>query len=331
MPLDRRHLLGTALGSGLLYSTASAQGSSAPPQPQIEDERLRALLRPDARLLVLAEGLKWAEGPVWVPTQGLVFSDVRADCEMLWQSSGVRVRRSPAAHSNGHALMPDGRIVVAEQGTRCISRTEADGSNRTVLVEHYEGKRLNSPNDLVARRDGTIWFTDPVYGLTQVEESYGNALELAHSYVYRFDPVKNALEVMSGDFIQPNGIAFSPDESVLYVSESAGGDGPGPLGVFAHTVGADGKLRDRRFLFAAEQGMVDGFRVDRDGNLWCSSGAGIEVRAPDGKRLGLIPVGEGKEGLVGNMAFGGEDGSRLFICASTRLLALDTATRGAAG
>ncbi|MFT8245301.1 SMP-30/gluconolactonase/LRE family protein [Roseomonas sp. BN140053] len=326
MPTIRRAVSAAIAGLGPVF--ARPPGAAAQPvQPRIDDPRMAALLRPGAPLVQLAEGLRWCEGPAWVPGLGLVFSDVRADREWLWQPTGLSIRREPSGHSNGHTVDRQGRLIACESGNRCVSRIDADG-RRSVLADRFEGKRLNSPNDAVVKSDGTIWFTDPAYGLLQPDEGYGGTAELDGCFLFRLDPADGTLSVAADTLQQPNGLAFSPDEAVLYVSDTS--EGPPTNGtrreIRAFDVAEGRHLRNERRFAQPLKGVPDGFRLDRAGNLFSSSGDGVEVFAPDGTRLGGIPV---PGGTVANLCFGGEEGRHLFLCAGSRLFALEVATAGA--
>lgn len=289
---------------------------------------IERLVPPGAELIELATGTLWAEGPVYLPDEdALVWSDVRSNAVLRWsgRDGSVRDVYRPSDHANGHTLDHDGRILACEHGTRRIARYEADGS-RTTVVDRYEGKRFNSPNDLVVASDGAIWFTDPPYGILKADEGQPGVSELGRNCVFRLDRARGELTIVSDVMVDPNGLAFSPDESILYVSDTSRDRFPdGHHHVMAFDV-VDGRtLAAPRVIAVIEEGLSDGFRVDVEGNIWTSAGRGISVFSADGVELGRIPVPE----LVGNCTFGGADGRRLFITASSTLWAIDVGVRGA--
>ncbi len=295
----------------------------------VEDPRLEALLRPGAVLHRLATGAIWAEGPVWLPRDGSVlWSDVVNDRVLRWDRGGqVSVFLEPAEFHNGHTLDRDGSIVACSQGRRRLERLALDGTV-TPIVDRYRGMRFNSPNDVIVKSDGTIWFTDPPYGITSNREGHQAESEIGDCLVFRFDPATGELDVMTDWVEEPNGLAFSPDERVLYVSDTSAAfrdDGAGNHHIVAFDVVAGRALADPRVFYAMDDGLADGFRVDVDGNVWTSADDGIHIVAPDGHRLGRLPVPE----RTANCVFADTDGGRLFITASTSLYALDVAARGA--
>jgi gluconolactonase len=293
----------------------------------IVDPAATALIDPAAPLTRLTEGGIWAEGPVYLPDEDVVmYSDVRADRGIRWsESTGGVVWREPNDHTNGNTLDREGRIVHCEHGYRRIARSEPDGT-RHGLVDRFEGRHLNSPNDVVVRSDGTIWFTDPPYGIVLPDEGHPAPQEQPGCFVYRFDPESDELTVASDAMVHPNGLAFSPDESVLYVSDtSAALDPAGNHHIVALEVVEGRRLADPRVLKVMEPGLADGLRVDEHGNIWSSAGDGIHVIAPSGADLATIRVPE----ITSNCVFGGLDGRWLFITASSSLYAIQTQVRGA--
>lgn len=306
---------------------------SGPPEPvsafrgvQIDDQRLAAVLSPDAPLLQLYEGSLHAEGPVWVPArQRLYWSDVPNRRLLEWHPDGmVTVAIDGTWFMNGNALDLDGRLVHCEHGRRCISRSEDDGTVMPI-VTHYEGRRLNSPNDVTVAPDGAVWFTDPTFGLLMPNQGSLVEPELDHRSVYRFDPASRHLQRMA-DFEQPNGLFFSPDGATLYVSDTALSldEIPGPETgrtheIIAFDVEAGGRLSNRRFFCHTDHGYPDGFVVDERGWVWTTAGDGIHVIAPDRTPLGYIPT----EQVASNCTFGGPGSRRLFIAATDMLLAID--------
>jgi gluconolactonase len=293
----------------------------------VVDPAAAALIDPASRLTRLTGGGVWAEGPVYLPDEdALMYSDVRLDRAIRWsEARGGVVWREPNDHTNGNTLDREGRIVHCEHGNRRVARTEADGT-RHGLVDRFEGRRLNSPNDVVVRSDGTIWFTDPPYGIVLPDEGHPAPQEQPGCFVFRFDPESGELSVASDALVHPNGLAFSPDESLLYVSDtSAAVDPEGNHHIVVLDV-VDGRRLERpRVLAVMEPGLADGLRVDEHGNVWSSAADGIHVLAPDGADLAVVRVPE----VTSNCVFGGPDGRRLFITASSSLYAIDTRVRGA--
>lgn len=291
---------------------------------ETRDPRFRALIQPSARLDHLGTGLRWAEGPVWFPAhQALYLSDIPSDRMMRWtEGAGLSVFRAPAGYTNGHARDREGRLVSCSHGLRAVMRTEHDGSV-TTLAQAHAGGRLNSPNDLVVSRDGAVWFTDPTYGILSDYEGYEAAPEQDSTAVYRIPPGGGAPQRVATGFVQPNGLAFSPDESLLYVAESGSSHDPAVpalVRVFEVRGEALGPGRDFAVL---EGGIPDGLRVDAKGHVWCSGGPAVHVLHPDGTLLGKIHVPEG----VANLCFGGPRGNRLFIAATTSLYAVHVNAR----
>ena len=294
----------------------------------VVDPRFRELAFPNVHLEQLYSGCRWAEGPAWFAAgRYLVWSDIPNDRVMRWDDTdaSVSVFRHPAQNSNGHTVDLEGRLVSCEHRSRSVTRTEHDGA-RTVLASHFEGKRLNSPNDVVVRSDGSVWFTDPTYGIDSDYEGDVAASEIGAQRVYRVDPGSGAIGVAASDFVQPNGLAFSPDESLLYVVDSGlthRADGPHHVRRFR--VGAYGSLAGGEVLATCPAGLYDGLRVDLHGNLWLSAGDGVHCHGADGALLGKVLVPE----TVANLCFGGAKRNRLFICATTSLYAIYLNTRAA--
>lgn len=294
----------------------------------ILDERFRRLVIPTARLEKLAEGCRWAEGPAYFPAgRYLIWSDVPNDRMMRYDetSDAVSVFRAPSHYSNGNTVDRRGRLVTCEHGTRRVTRTEHDGTI-TVLASHYQGKRLNSPNDVVVKSDGSIWFTDPAYGIDSDYEGHKADSEIGGCHVYRIDPHSGDVAVVADDFVRPNGLAFSPDERHLYVADTGAThvtDGPRHIRVF--DVGHDGRLGGGRIFATCTSGLFDGFRLDEAGRIWTSAGDGVHCYEPDGALIGKILVPE----AVANVVFGGVKRNRLFICATTSLYAIMLPVNGA--
>lgn len=302
--------------------------SHLPVERVIGDARFNRLVAADARLNRLADGFIWSEGPVWLPADNaLLWSDIPNNRVLRWSAADGEVteRYRPADFANGHTLDHDGRVLACEHGTRRVARYERDGS-RTTIVDRYEGKRLNSPNDLVVASDGAIWFTDPPYGIVSDREGHTADSELGHCYVFRFDRRTGVLEIVSGDLTDPNGLAFSPDERTLYVSDTSAGRLPnGNHHILAFDVINRRALANPRVFRVIEPGVSDGFRVDREGNVWTSAGDGIHVLAADGTELGRILLPE----PASNCTFGGPGGRTLFITATSTLWSIDVAIGGA--
>jgi gluconolactonase len=290
------------------------------------DHRFGTLLKADATLVRLATGAIWSEGPVYFhEDDSVIWSDIPNNRLLRWSAQdGMTVWRQPSNFENGHYRDLQGRLLSCEHGGRCISRTEPDGG-KVILVDRYQGKRLNSPNDLVVKSDGTIWFTDPPYGILSDYEGYKAESELGSCYVFRFEPETGDLNIVTDEMIAPNGLAFSPDESVLYVADTSGELGPKDNRHFMAFDVVDGRrLQNGRGFLVIHPGLADGFRVDVHGNIFTSSADSVQVYANDGTPLGKILIPE----KVGNLTFGGPHRDRLYIAASTSLYALDLNTQG---
>ncbi len=316
----------------LLPTRLLRRPGSATPVPlwrgvQIDDYRLAAVIAPDARLMTLYEGTLHGEGPAWQAKRGrLIWSDVPNRRLLGWYSDGrVEVVIDGTWFMNGNAIEDDGTLVHAEHGRRCISRGGDDERQPEPIVTHFEGKRINSPNDVAVAPDGTIWFTDPTFGIIMPNQGALAEPELDHRSVYRFDPATCSLGRMA-DFEQPNGLAFTADGATLYVSDTSLslGEVPGHQAgakheIVAFDVAADGTLSNRRFFCHTDHGYPDGFKVDPRGWLWTSAADGVHIWSADRRKLGFIPT----PAIVSNLSFGGEDGRRLFIAATQYLLAID--------
>ncbi len=279
----------------------------------------------------LAEGCRWSEGPVWFGDgRYVLWSDIPNNRILRWDEAtgAVSTYRQPSNNANGHTRDRQGRLVTCEHDARRVTRTEYDGSI-TVLADRFEGKSLNSPNDVVVRSDDSIWFTDPVFGILGYYEGHVAEPELTPA-VYRIDGRTEQLTMVADDIEGPNGLAFSPDESKLYVVASRAN----PRKLVAYDVAADGtKLASGRNFIDAGPGTPDGFRVDIDGNLWCGWGMGdpeldgVRVFNPAGEPIGHIGLPE----RCANLCFGGRYRNRLFMAASHGLYSLYVNTRGAPG
>lgn len=303
----------------------------AAPRVTVDDRRLLDLVDEDAAVEHLAGGCTWSEGPVYLPQEDAVlWSDIPGNRIMRWDAAtgAATVERSDVEFTNGRTLDLQGRIVACSHGRRGIERTEPDGTTH-LLVDRFGSARLNSPNDLVVKSDGTIWFTDPAYGIIQAHEGHLGEREYGDHYVFRFDPASGELTPVVVDVEEPNGLAFSPDESLLYVADTAVAAGLGRFLARNHHIRVydvvHGRYAKNGRLFAeVSPGVADGFRVDVHGNVWTSSADSVQVFAPDGTRLGAVPVPE----TVANVCFGGPDRSTLYIAATTSLYRLSTRTRG---
>jgi gluconolactonase len=305
------------------------QASQRLPDPAVRSlhPSFDALRIASAKVERLATGCRWNEGPVWFGDgRYLLWSDIPNDRIMRWDeiTGEVSVFRSPSGNANGLTRDRQGRLVACEHGGRRVSRTEYDGSVVT-LAERYGGKRLNSPNDVVVQSDGSIWFSDPLFGLQSYYEGAPAEPELPTN-LYRIDP-DGSVALAAAGIAAPNGLAFSPDESVLYVVESRAQ--PHRL-ILAFDVGRDGGLSNKRVLIDAGSGTPDGLRVDVRGNLWCGWGMGSEeldgvrVFSPQGQAIGHIALPE----RCANLCFGGRHRNRLFMAASTSVYSLYVNTQG---
>lgn len=285
----------------------------SPAQVKIEDGKAAAaesLIAPDAKVQKLADGLKFTEGPVWIPAmKSLVFSDIPNKKLMRWSREKGLAEYRASEEANGNQIDAEGRLLSCQHAARNVIRQEKDGK-LTVLVDAFEGKRLNSPNDLVVKSDGTVWFTDPPYGLK------GQAQELAGNWVFRLDLSTKKVTVVSKEFNMPNGIAFSPDEKKLYIADSGR---PGRVGAFP--VKEDGTLGTALYWM---DGGSDGIRVDEKGNLYTTAGDGVRIYNSEGQRVATIAVPE----VPANVAFGGEDFKTLFITARTSLYSVELKVAG---
>jgi gluconolactonase len=291
---------------------------------EVLDPRFEPCFKPSAKLEQLYDGCRWAEGPAYFPAhRSLVWSDIPNNRMLRYYepTGDVGVFREPSDNANGHTVDPQGRLVSCEHGTRRVTRTEHDGTV-TVLADSFEGKRLNSPNDVVVRSDGAVYFTDPSYG---IESDYGgnkgeSEFEGGACYVFRVDPITGALQIVADDFDRPNGLAFSVDERLLYVADSGG-----PHNMSVLDVADDGALTNKREFAVCEQGVFDGFRLDSDGRIWTSAADGVHCYDPDGTLLGKIHVPE----VVANVTWGWPKRNRLYMCATTSVYAIVLVVNGA--
>jgi gluconolactonase len=312
------------------------RGLARYPDPCIEvhDKRFKKYLIGNAAVERLWTGARWAEGPVWFgDLRCLLFSDIPNNRMLRWDEATGQVTtyRQPSNYSNGNTRDRQGRLITCEHGARRVTRTEHDGSI-TVLMDSYQGKRLNAPNDVVVASDGAVWFTDPGYGILLNYEGYKADYELPTN-VYRLDPTTGKASVVADDFHKPNGLCFSPDEKRLYVVDTGvTHDENAPSHIRVFDVASDGaKLRGGREFINMKPGFADGIRCDRDGNLWASSGwgspknNGVLVLTPSGDLIGQIHLPE----PCANLCFGGRSKNRLFMAGSQSLYALYVEAQGA--
>ena len=307
------------------------KGASRYPDPAVQalDKSFEKYRLPLAAVELLFTGCRWAEGPVWFgDARCLLWSDIPNNRILRWdeETGATAAYRKPSNFANGNTRDRQGRLLTCEHETRRVTRTEYDGSI-TVLIDRFEGKRLNSPNDIVCRSDGSIWFTDPPFGISSDYEGERAEPELPAN-VYRIDASTGKAAPVVSDIKGPNGLAFSPDERTLYVVE--GRETPRRLLAF-QVIGDGDRLGKRRiFAVADDNGALDGFRCDEDGNLWCGWGMGsaeldgVVVFSPNGERIGRIALPE----RCANVCFGGRRRNRLFMAASQSLYALYVNTRG---
>ncbi len=301
---------------------------------EVFDPRFAPVAQGATALERLCTGAVWSEGPVWMHEDGSVlWSDIPNNRMLRWHASdGMTVWRQGVEFTNGHMRERDGSLLHCSHGLRAVVRTRFGGgldrAHDEVLVDRYQGRRLNSPNDVIVKTDGTIWFTDPPYGIASDVEGHKAESELGDCYVFRFDPATGALRIVSDWVEEPNGLAFSPDESVLYVTDTSAamrGDGSGHHHIVAFDVVAGQDLQNPRIFAVVTPGLPDGLRVDQHGFVYTSSADSVQVYHPDGTRLARIAVPE----KVGNVCFGGAQGHELFVCASTSLYRITLNTRGA--
>jgi gluconolactonase len=332
--MERRQFLAAA-GALALAPQAAAQfqpsGRYPDPLVRVIDPSFGRYRLGLARVEQIASGMRWTEGPIYFGDgRYLLWSDIPNNRIMRWDedSGSVTAFRKPANFANGNTRDRQGRLLTCEHGTRRVSRTEYDGTI-TTIADRYDGKPLNSPNDVVCKSDGSIWFTDPPFGVLGYYEGYIAKPELPTN-VYRWDPKTQKLAVMVGDINRPNGLAFSPDESKLYIIEA----GTSPRGVLQYDVVDGGtRLSNKRSIIEVGQGTPDGFKVDIDGNLWMGWGMGAEgldgvsVFNKEGKLIGRIDL----PARCANLCFGGTYRNRLFMCGSTGVYSLYVNTQGVAG
>ncbi len=301
------------------------------PDPRIEKLDKRFPKQGNAGIDRIATGFRWAEGPVYFRDGGyLLWSDIPNNRMMRWleEDGHVSVFRAPSNYSNGNTRDREGRLVTCEHDARRVTRTEHDG-RITVLMDSYDGKKLNAPNDVVVASDGAVWFTDPGYGIDGEYEGHTDRFELKAN-VYRLDPRTGRASVVADDFTRPNGLAFSPDEKLLYIVDTGITHG-GPSHIRVFEVAGNKLRKGRDFAEDFAPGFTDGLRTDMRGNVWCSMGwadpaeDGARCYAPDGDLIGKVHLPES----CANLCFGGKKRNRLFICGSTSIYALYVDVQGA--
>ena len=290
----------------------------------VHDDRFKGCFKDSAHVEKLATGCRWAEGPAYFPAgRYVIWSDIPNDRIMKWDETNgeTSVFRHPAGYTNGHTVDRQGRLVSAHHGLRAVTRTEFDGTI-TTLADRYNGKRLNSPNDVVVSSDGAIWFTDPPYGIDSDYEGHKAESEIGSNNVYRIDPGSGEVAVVADDFNRPNGLAFSPDESKLYITDTA--ESPRVCRVFDVNL-AKGTLSGGDVWATETNGGFDGFRFDTEGRCWMSASNGVHCLSPEGDLIGEVRIPEG----VANLVFGGPKRNRLFICGTTSLYSVMLPVNGA--
>lgn len=286
------------------------------------------LVKGAAQLETVATDCRWAEGPVWFGDLNCVlWSDIPNDRILRWVPGvGTSEFRKPAGNTNGHTRDVEGRLVSCSHGNRRVERTELDGSI-TVIADSFEGKKLNSPNDVVVKFDGTIWFSDPAYGIETDYEGNKSDQEQDGCYVYCVDPKAGTIKAVITEMDRPNGLAFSIDETILYVADSAFSHGPDrPHHIRQFNVNADNSLSGGEVFAEINPGLPDGFRLDTNGNIWTSAGDGVHVYSPSGVLMGKIFTPK----TVANVTFGGRKKNWLFIAATDSMHVLHTGANGAA-
>jgi gluconolactonase len=338
MKFNRRIFLAASSATGAL-AALPASLAQWQPSPRYPDPLFR-IIDPSftkyrvnlAKVEKIASGMRWCEGPVWFGDgRYLLWSDIPNNRIMRWdeETGGVSVFRKPSNNANGNTRDRKGRLLTCEHDSRRVTRTEYDGAI-TVIADRYDGKPLNSPNDIVCKSDGSIWFTDPPFGILGYYEGHLAPPELPTN-VYRWDPKSEKLTVVAGDVNRPNGLAFSPDESKLYIVEA--GVTPRVIRVYDVASGSTRLSGGRTLITAEPNGTPDGLRVDVDGNLWIGWGMGAEgldgvaVFNPVGKLIGRIDLPE----RCANLCFGGRHRNRLFMCGSTSMFSLFVNTQGVSG
>lgn len=294
---------------------------------EVLDPRFARLFNGTARVERLFTGCRWAEGPAWFAAgRYVVWSDIPNNRMMRYDETdgSVSVFREPSGNTNGHTVDRQGRLVSCEHGGRRVSRTEHDGRVVTI-ADRWKGKRLNSPNDVVVKSDGSIWFTDPTYGIDTDYEGDRAESEIGACNVYRVDPDTGDVDAVVTDMVRPNGLAFSPDERLLYVVDTGRTHGPeNPAHMRVFDVSGAGRVSGGRVFADSTVGFFDGFRLDEAGRIWTSAGDGIHCFDPDGTLIGKVRVPE----VTANCVFGGAKRNVLYICATTSLYAVRLMVNG---
>ncbi len=296
-------------------------GPVAGPACLILDPRFETCILPGARAERLWTGGIWTEGPVWFDDGHLVWSDIPNGRMLRWSETdgAVSTFRRPSRGANGNTLDRAGRLVTCEQDPRHVTRTEADGAI-TVLASRHAGQRFNAPNDVVVKSDGSIWFTDPAYGPSAAD----GTREMDGCHVYRIDPGTGSTTRVIDDMVMPNGLAFSPDERLLYVIDTGSTHVEnGPNHIRRFRVGADARLTGGEVFADSEGRNFDGLRLDTEGRLWCGSEDGAHVYNPDGMLIGKLLLPE----RASNLTFGGRDGGTMFLTGTTSLYRVPVAAR----
>jgi gluconolactonase len=311
-----------------MYVSTAVRGSPVPTDFEILDPRFDRLVNATTQLEKLFTGCRWTEGPAYFPaSRCLLWSDLPNNRILRYdeEDGHVSVFRKPSNYANGNTVDRQGRLVTCEHLGRRVTRTEHDG-RVTVIASAWQGKRLNSPNDVVVKSDGSIWFTDPSYGIGDDYQGARAESEIGACNVYRVDGTTGAMSIVAGDFVRPNGLAFSPDETRLYIVDSGRTEGlENPTHIRVFNVGGDVRLAGGAEFAACDVGLFDGLRVDVAGRLWVSTGEGVECYEANGDLIGRIRVPE----VVSNCVFGGQSRNRLFITAATSIYAVYLLTNGA--
>ena len=270
-------------------------------------------------------GMKWAEGPCYIKShKKLYFSDIPNNHLLSWDGSNIKIEKDPSNFINGNTEDLEGNLISCSHGGRCIYKTDING-NTTTLVDKYLDKKLNSPNDVVVKSDGSIWFTDPPYGILSDYEGYKGDMEYGACYVFRYDPKENNLEVVSKDFLKPNGLAFSVNEDKIYIADSGGShDINAPNQIMVYDVVENKILKNGKIFHKFNPFFADGFRVDKDDNVWTSAGKGIKCFNPQGEVIGQLLLPD----LVANLTFGGENNNILYVTSSSNLYSMELNQQG---
>jgi gluconolactonase len=296
---------------------------------EVFDPRFEHLVKQSAHVDHLWTGARWTEGPAWFPaSRSLIFSDIPNDRLLRFDEANGHVsvfREGQNRYCNGNTIDRHGRLVSCEHGGRRVTRIEHDGSV-TVVADRFEGKRFNSPNDVVVRSDGSVWFTDPSYGIDSDYEGFAAVSEIGSDNVYRVDPDDGSVTMVTDLLVRPNGLAFSPDEQVLYIVDSSGPKLGGQRTMRRFDVNDDGSLSGGDVFAEPTVGTFDGFRLDTAGRIWTSDGDGVSCIGSDGMLLGRVKVPES----VSNVTFGGAKRNRLFITATTSVYAVLLPVNGVA-